>query len=55
MTDDDLIKELLKDRYDNNSVDEACIKRLRHLAHDYGKDGQIADSLLDIIRRLLDI
>lgn len=55
MNDNELIKELLKDRDDNNLIDEACYKRLRRLAADYGKDGAIADSLLDIVRRLLDI
>jgi hypothetical protein len=55
MTDKELIVELTKDREDNYAVDEACYKRLRRLASDYGKEGQIADSLLDIVRRLLDL
>jgi hypothetical protein len=55
MTDKELIEELLKDRDDNSAVDEACYKRLRRLAADYGKDGKIADTLLDVVRRLLDM
>lgn len=55
LNDNDLISELLKDRDDNNAVDGACYKRLRRLAADYGKDGDIASSLLDVVRRLLDL
>jgi hypothetical protein len=55
MTDKELIEELKKDRDDNYAIDEACYKRLRRLAADYGKDGKIADDLLDVVRRLLDL
>jgi hypothetical protein len=55
MTDKELIAELRKDRDDNYAIDEACYKRLRRLAADYGKDGEIADSLLDVVRRLLEL
>lgn len=55
MTDNELINALSEDRDDNNAIDEACIKRLRRLANDYGKEGKIADRLLDIVRSLLDI
>ena len=55
MTDKELIEALKQDREDNRAVDEACYKRLRRLAADYGKDGKIADDLLDVVRRLLDL
>jgi hypothetical protein len=55
MTDKELIEELKKDRDDNHAIDEACYKRLRRLAADYGKDGKIADELLDVVRRLLNL
>lgn len=55
MTDQQLIEELLKDRSDNSAVDEACYKRLRRLAADYGDNGKIAAALLDVVRRLLDM
>jgi hypothetical protein len=55
MTDKELINALSEDRDDNYAVDEACYKRLRRLASDYGKEGEIADSLLDVVRRLLDL
>jgi hypothetical protein len=55
MDDKELINELLKDRHDNEAIDNACLKRLRMVAKDYGKDGEIADSLLDVVRRLLDL
>jgi hypothetical protein len=55
MTDKELIEALRQDREDNYAIDEACYKRLRRLAADYGKDGKIADDLLDVVRRLLDL
>lgn len=55
MTDKELVDELKKDRDDNRAIDEACYTRLRRLAADYGKGGEIADSLLDVVRRLLDL
>jgi hypothetical protein len=53
--DKELLDELRKDREDSVAVDEACLLRLRRLARDYGKDGEIAESLLDVVRRLLDL
>lgn len=53
MTDEELIKQLGMDRDDNYEIDCACYKRLRRLAADCGKDGEIADALLDLVRRLL--
>jgi hypothetical protein len=53
MNDKQLIEELLKDRDDNDSIDEACYKRLIMLADEYGEDGKIAAILLDVVRRLL--
>lgn len=55
MTDKELIEELFKDRQDDSAIDAACYRRLRRLAADYGKDGKIADTLLDVVRQLLDI
>jgi len=55
MTDKELIEALKQDREDNYAIDEACYKRLRRLAADYGKNGDIASQLLDIARRLLDL
>jgi hypothetical protein len=55
MTDKELIEALRQDREDNYAIDEACYKRLRRLAADYGKDGEIASQLLDLARRLLDL
>lgn len=55
MTDKELIEELKKDREDSYAIDEACYKRLRRLAADYGKEGEIAGDLLDIARRLLEL
>lgn len=54
MTDKELI-EALKERDADHAIDEACYKRLRRLAADYGKDGKIADELLDVVRRLLNL
>ncbi len=55
MTDKELIEALKQDREDNYAIDEACYKRLKRLAADYGKDGEIAIQLLDLARRLLDL
>ena len=55
MTDKELIEELKKDRDDNCAIDEACLQKLRRVAADYGKNGEIADDLLDVVRRLLDL
>ena len=55
MTDKELIEALKQDREDNYAIDEACYKRLRRLAADYGKNGDIASQLLDIARLLLDL
>jgi hypothetical protein len=55
MSDNDLINALRQDREDNNAIDEACLKRLRRRAADEGKEGEIADSLLDVVRRILDM
>lgn len=54
MSDEDLITELKKDREDNFAIDEACIKRLKKTAREYGKDGIIASDLLDIVSKILD-
>lgn len=55
MTDKELIEALKQDHEDNYAIDEACYKRLRRLAADYGKNGDMASQLLDIARRLLDL
>ncbi len=55
MTDEELINALKEDRDDNAAIDEACYKRLRRLAADCGRDGVIADSLLDVVRKLLEL
>lgn len=54
MTDEELIAELKKDRNDNAAVDDACFDRLKRAAKDYGKDGDIANELLNIVSRILD-
>ena len=55
MTDKELIVELNKDREDNQAVDRACVLRLRALAGEYGRDGQIAAQLIDVVQDLLEI
>ena len=55
MTDEDLVTALRADRADNYEVDVACYKRLRRLAAECGRDGEIADALLDLVRRLLQL
>lgn len=55
MTDKELIDALKEDRDDNYAIDKACYKRLRRLAADCGRDGVMANSLLDVVRKLLDL
>ena len=54
MSDEELIIELEKDRKDNFSIDESCIKRLKKTAKEYGKEGMLAADLLDIVSKILD-
>ena len=56
MTSEELINELKKnDEDDISAVDLACYERLRRVAKDFGKEGEIADQLLVIVKRLLDM
>ena len=55
MTDQEIIKGLKEDRDGNWEIDLACIERLRKYANQCGENGEIADELLNVICRLLDL
>ena len=56
MTDDELIEAIGDNcREKNWEIDVACCERLKALAADYGENGVIAVSLIEIIEKLLEI
>ena len=55
MTEKELIEAIKNAPASSFEVDEACYKRIRRIADNYGENGEIAKELLIIVRRLLEI
>jgi len=52
----ELIEALSEDfQEDNNLIDNACFKRLIRLSYENGEKGEISCSLLNIVKKIVEI
>ena len=51
MTEKELIDAILTEHetMDNAEIDEACIRRLKHICDGYGREGDMARKMLDMV------
>lgn len=48
----DKFKKQVADASECEEVDELCFKWLAHMSSDFGRDGEIAKELLNIVKKL---
>lgn len=55
MTEKELIDAILTEHetMDNAEIDEACIKRLKHICDRYGREGDIARKMLCMVEDII--
>ena len=55
MTEKEVVTAVKDQHFGDADLDAACIKRLRDRSYDFGANGGVVRSLLDIIERLLEV
>lgn len=54
MTEKELIDAILTEReFDDAAIDDACIKRLKHVCDGYGREGDMARKMLCMVEDVL--
>lgn len=54
MTEKELIDAILTQHvFDDAEIDEACIKRLKHVCAEYGREGDMARKMLCMVEDIL--